>query len=152
GPATQASAKKSKRYGIEATLISYDKERQVVRAKVMSNKVRGFGGSNAGGRAPKDVQVRKEMDFAVKPDGSVLTRTVIKAVSGAGLDNSGTQEGFERAIGAVPRDKPVVFSIERNAAAKSDPSAPAFRLKTLIIRLSEEELLRRFEEMTEEVN
>ncbi|MCG8590354.1 MAG: hypothetical protein MJE66_13780, partial [Proteobacteria bacterium] len=47
GPATQASAKKSKRYGIEATLISYDKERQVVRAKVMSNKVRGFGGSNA---------------------------------------------------------------------------------------------------------
>lgn len=148
GVAPEAEARKSKRYGIEGEFVSYDPEREVFLVKVLSRETRRFGGSVAGDEAPESLPVREEVEFAVKPEGSVLSRTVIKAVDGTGLDNSGTREGFERAVAAIPSDKRLVFSIEENGAAGGD--TPAYRIRTVIIQLSEAELRQRFEELTSE--
>jgi hypothetical protein len=148
GLASEAEARKSKRYGIEGEFVSYDAERQVFRVKVLSRETRRFGGSVAGEEAPESLPVREEVEFSVKPEGSVLSRTVIKAVDGTGLDNSGTQEGFERAVAAIPSDKRLVFSIEKNGAASK--GAPEYRIRTVIIQLSEAELRQRLEEFLED--
>jgi hypothetical protein len=144
-----AGAKKDRRFGIEGKFLSYDQASQTFKIYVTSNRSSGFGGSVAGGKAPSDVKVRKEMTLAVQPTGSVLQRTVIKSAEGTGLDISGTQEGFSRAVRAIPVEYRVTFSIERNPKARSDPEEPAYQLKTVIIQLSPEELERRWREFAE---
>jgi hypothetical protein len=99
----------------------------------------------------EDIRQRQERDFAVKATGSVLSRTVIKSMEGTGLDNTGTEAGFNKAVTAIPPDRTLAFSIEKNADHKKDTSAPEYRLKTVVIQLSEAELMERFESMTEEV-
>jgi len=143
-----AEAGRSQRFGIEGRLVDYDPERQVFRVFVLSREAGGFGGSTVGGRAPDDVEEREEMEFAVQPEGSVLSRTVIKSMRGTGLDNSGTQEGFSRAVEAIPTDRPLALSIERNRGAGE--GEPAYKLKTVIIRLTEAEMRQRMEELLED--
>jgi len=143
-----AEAGRAKRFGIEGRLVGYDPDRQVFRIFVLSREAGGFGGSTVGGRAPDDVEERAEMEFAVQPEGSVLSRTVIKSMRGTGLDNSGTQEGFSRAVEAIPTDRPLALSIEENRGAGE--GEPAYRLKTVIIRLTEAEMRRRMEELLED--
>ena len=145
-----AEAKKAKRYGIEGKFISYDQASQTFTVLVLSRSAPGFGGSTVGGKAPKDVGVREERAFAVKPEGSVLSRTVIKSSKGTGLDNSGTQDGFTRAVAAIPTDRALAFSIERNAAHEKDESAPAYRIKTVVIKLTDAEIMRRLNELFED--
>lgn len=145
-----AHAKKSKRYGIEGKFISYDQERQVFTVLVLSRKAGGFAGSTVGGPAPKDVKPKEEMELAVKPEGSVLSRTVIKSSEGTGLDKTGTQEGFSKAVTAIPTDRALALSIEPNPAAKSNPEAPRYKLLTMIIKLTEAELRERFREFLED--
>lgn len=140
----------SRRYGIEGKLLGYDESRQVFRVLVLSRTAGGFGGSTVGGRAPSDVKPKEEMELAVKPEGSVLTRTVIKASDGTGLDKTGTQEGFRRAVQAIPRDRALALSIEPNPAARRSEGAPPYRLLTVIIRLTEEEIRERLERLLEE--
>ena len=147
GPAL--AKKEARRYGIEGKFLSYDQESQTFKVYVTSNRSRGFGGSIAGAKAPSDVKPRKEMTLSVKPAGSVLSRTVIKSVSGTGLDVSGTQEGFSSAVKAIPRDYRVTFSITRNPEARSNPDKPAYQIKTVIIQLSPEELEERWRKFSE---
>jgi hypothetical protein len=148
-----AQAKKSKRYGIEGKFLSYDQDRQVFTVLVLSRRAGGFGGGSiVGGPAPKDVEPKAEMELAVKPEGSVLSRTVIKSSEGTGLDKTGTQEGFSQAVSAIPTDRALAFSIEPNPAAKSNPDAPRYRLLTLIIKLTEAEIQQRFREFLEAVD
>lgn len=147
-----AHAKKSKRYGIEGKFISYDPERQVFTVLVLSRRAGGFGGSTVGGPAPQDVEPKAEMELAVKPEGSVLSRTVIKSSEGTGLDKTGTQEGFSKAVTAIPTDRALALSIEPNPAAKSNPNAPRYRLLTMIIKLTEAEIQQRFREFLEAVD
>ena len=147
GPAP--AKKEVRRYGIEGKFLSYDQESQTFKIYVTSNRAPSFGGSIAGAKAPADVKPRKEMTLSVKPTGSVLSRTVIKSVSGTGLDVSGTQEGFNRAVKAIPRDYRVTFSITRNPEARSNPDKPAYHANTVIIQLSPEELEERWRKFSE---
>jgi hypothetical protein len=148
GPA-DARRGKDKRYGIEGKFLSYDEQRQVFTVLVTSREAKGFGGSTVGGKAPKDVEPGKEREFAVKPEGSVLSRTVIKSVKGTGVDNTGTQEGFRKAVKAIPTDRALAISIEKNLAHERDPSAPEYLIKTLVIKMTEEEIQRRLKEFLE---
>jgi hypothetical protein len=143
--AAPAGAKEeAKRYGIRGVVTAYDEARNVFKVDVKSNEAPSFGGSTAGGKAPSDVEIGKEMEFAVKPEGTVLTRTVIKSTKGTGLDLSGTAEGFKKATELIPKDRPVVLSIEKNAAG-----TPPYKIQTVFIPLSDEEIQRRIREFTE---
>ena len=122
-----AKPKKAKRYGIEGRFLGYDEERQVFKILVTSREAKGFGGSTVGGKAPNDIEPRKERDFAVAPEGSVLSRTVIKSVKGTGVDNTGTQEGFRQAVKVIPTDRTLALSIEKNAEHQANPGAPEYR-------------------------
>ena len=68
-PATEAGARKSKRFGIAGMVVSYDEERQVMVVKVLKTKVAGryASGNTVGGKAPSDIKRRKEYEFAVEP-------------------------------------------------------------------------------------
>jgi hypothetical protein len=145
-----AAGGKAKRYGIEGKFVSYDQATQTFVIFVTSRKAGGFGGSTVGGEAPDDIAPRKERVFAVKPEGSVLSRTVIKSSKGTGLDNSGTQAGFNRAVSAIPEDRVLALSIEKNAAHESNSDAPEYRIKTMVLRMTEEELRARWEELLQD--
>jgi hypothetical protein len=145
-----AKAKQAKRYGIEGKFLGYDEEQQVFKVLVTSREAKGFGGSTVGGKAPKDIEPGKERDFAVTPEGSVLSRTVIKSVKGTGVDNTGSQEGFRQAVKAIPTDRSLALSIEKNAKHEANPDAPEYTIKTLVIKMTEEEIRRRLEELLED--
>lgn len=145
--AVPAHAKEAKRYGIRGVFLNWDEARNVFKIDVKSNEAPNFGGSTAGDKAPSDVEIGKQMELSVKPEGSVLSRTVIKSTKGTGLDNSGTLAGFRSAVGMIPADRPVVFSIEKNEPAVA--GKPAYRLQTVFIPLSDEEIERRRKEFTE---
>jgi hypothetical protein len=142
-PAAHA-AKKSKRYGLEARLVEYDAARDVFKLEVVKTKVSGgFGtGGVAGDPAPGSIKAGATLDFQVVPEGSVLRRTVIKGSKGGGLDNSGTREGFARAVSVIPKDRPVVVSFEENPGG----GAP-WIVRMVLIRLSPEEIRQRLEEL-----
>jgi hypothetical protein len=145
-----AKPRKAKRYGIEGKFVAYDEAEQVFKILVTSREAKGFGGSTVGGKAPKDIEPGKERDFAVSPEGSVLSRTVIKSVKGTGVDNTGTQEGFRRAVQAIPTDRALAISIERNADHEADLAAPEYRIKTLVIQMTEAEIRKRLEEVLQD--
>lgn len=145
-----AKPKKAKRYGIEGKFISYDEEQQVFKILVTSREAKGFGGSTVGGKAPEDIEPGKELNFAVKPEGSVLSRTVIKSVKGTGLDNTGTEEGFRKAVNAIPTDRALALSIEKNVAHGANPDRPEYALKTLVIQMTEAEIRERMEELLQD--
>jgi hypothetical protein len=146
----QAKPRKAKRYGIEGKFLGYDETRQIFKILVTSREAKGFGGSTVGGKAPSDIEPREERDFAVQPEGSVLSRTVIKSVKGTGVDNTGTQEGFRQAVKAIPTDRTLALSIEKNADHEANPEAPEYRLKTLIIMMTEAEIRARLEEILQD--
>jgi hypothetical protein len=139
-----AAKKGPQRYGIEGVLVSYDEGRDVAVVRVVNTKVTGgFGtGGIAGDPAPSSVKSGSELEFQVVPEGSVLRRTIIKGQRGGGLDNSGTKEGFKRALAVVPKDRPVVISFEENKGG-----SPAYTIKLVQIRLSEEEIRARLREL-----
>jgi hypothetical protein len=143
GPAL--AAKKPKRYGLEAKLVEYDAARDVFKMQIVKTKVSGgFGtGGVAGDPAPDAIKAGSTLEFKVVPEGSVLRRTVIKGSKGGGLDNTGTREGFERAVGVIPKDRPVVVSFEENPGGGN----PAWIVRMVLIRLSPEEIRQRLEEM-----
>jgi len=147
---THAKPKTAKRYGIEGKFLGYDEEQQVFKVLVTSREAKGFGGSTVGGKAPKEITPGKERAFAVTPEGSVLSRTVIKSVKGTGVDNTGTQEGFRRAVKAIPTDRALALSIERNADHEADLAAPEYRIKTLVIQMTEAEIRKRLEEVLQD--
>jgi hypothetical protein len=147
---THAKPKTAKRYGIEGKFLGYDEQQQVFKILVTSREAKGFGGSTVGGKAPKDIEPGKERDFAVTPEGSVLSRTVIKSVKGTGVDNTGTQEGFRKAVKAIPTDRSLALSIERNVDHEADLAAPEYRIKTLVIQMTEAEIRKRLEEVLQD--
>lgn len=143
--ASPATAKEeAKRYGIRGVVLSYDEARGIFTVDVKSNEAPNFGGSTAGGKAPSDVEIGKEMEFLVKPEGTVLSRTVIKSTKGTGLDLSGTAEGFKKAAELIPKDRAVVLSIEKNPSGM-----PLYKIQTIFIPLTDEEIERRLREFTE---
>ena len=146
--AAPAGAKEeAKRYGIKGVFREYDAERNVFKVDVTANEAKNFGGSTAGDKAPADVEIGKPMELAVKPEGSVLSRTVIKSTKGTGLDNSGTPEGFKKAVDLIPTDRAIVLSISKNELAAGD--APKYKLQTAFIPLTDAEIERRIKEFTE---
>lgn len=141
-----AAPKKGKRHGIEGRILSFVSEQDQLVVKVSKTKVSGGGGLGrvAGAPAPKSVKRGQELTFAVVPEGSVLRRTVVKSIKGGGL-NKGTRESFVQALGTVPEDRDVIFSFEKNPSGD-----PEFVLKMIQIRMTEEELERRFNEISVE--
>jgi hypothetical protein len=141
--AAPAGAKdEPKRYGLEGNLVEYDAAKDVFKLKVVGTNVSGFGGNTAGAPAPKPIKAGDTMEMAVVPEGSVLKRTVIKGSKGGGLDNTGTKEGFARAVNAIPKDRAVVFSFEENTGA-----TPPYVIRMVQIRMSQEELEKRLREL-----
>ena len=145
---------KSTRYGIEGKILDYDSSKNTVKVEIKATKVSGgFGtGGVAGKKPPKKLGLKRgqERDFQVQPEGSVLRRTVIKAMDGSGLDTTGTRAGFEKALAMIPSDRAVVISFEQNDKAAVGNGAPDFRIKMIQIRLTEEELRERFEAISVE--
>jgi len=142
-----AAPKDAKRYGIKGVFREYDAAKNVFKIDVTSNETTNFGGSTAGDKAPSDVEIGKPMELAVNPEGSVLSRTVIKSTQGTGLDNTGTADGFAKAVKLIPSDRSIIFSISKNESAAS--GAPAYRLNTAFIPLTDAEIQRRIKEFTE---
>jgi hypothetical protein len=136
------AAAEAKRYGIEGVLVDYDEANSVFKIKVTSPKVTGgFGTGGIAGDPPSGIKAGDEIVFQVVPEGSVLKRTVIKASKGGGLDNTGTKEGFKKAVALIPKDRPVVLSFEEQG------KDPKYLLKMVQIRLSPEEIATRLREM-----
>jgi hypothetical protein len=69
---------------------------------------------------------------------------VVKSIQGGGLNN-GSRESFLQALEAIPKDRDVIFSFEKNPKAP-----PEFALKMIQIRMTEEELEARLEEISVE--
>lgn len=148
-PAVNAfAAKKGKRYGLEGRLLEYDQDTNVMKVKVVKTKVSGGAGTGrvAGKPAPRSIKRGSDIEFLVVPSGSVLKRTVIKNLNGGGLDTTGTKEGFLKALEMVPRDKNVIFSFEKNQAK----GGPAWDLRIIQLRMTEEEAEARLQKMEEE--
>lgn len=145
--ATPALAKEAKRYGIKGVFREYDEARSVFKVDVTANEAPSFGGSTAGGKAPGDVKSGEPLELLVKPEGSVLSRTVIKSTQGTGLDNSGTADGFKKAVALIPTDRAIIFSIEKNEGAAA--GAPPYRLQTAFIPITDAEAERRLRAFTE---
>lgn len=146
-PAGGAVAKKKgSRFGLEGRVVEYDEGRGVLVVKVVKTKVSGGAGTGAvaGKPAPKSFKRGSNVEFAVVPEGSVLKRTVIKNKDGGGLDTTGTKAGFLKALAMVPKDSNVVFSFEK--AAKPVAGGPEWDLRIIQVRISEEELERRWQE------
>ena len=139
-----AAPKRSKRHGIEGKIVRFEEDKDVLVVNVVKTKVGGIGGSGAGAPAPKSMKRGSEVSFAVVPEGSVLRRTVVKSIKGGGL-NKGSRESFVAALAAVPTDRNVIFSFEENPKAP-----PEFVLKMIQIRMTEEELEARFNEISVE--
>ena len=136
----------TKRFGIEGKLLDYDEARSVFKIKVVQPKVSGgFGMGGVAGKPPSGIAKGDELEFAVVPEGSVLSRTVIKGSKGGGLDNTGTKDGFKRAVAVIPRDREVVLSFEDNP--KKGDGVPKYILKMVQIRLTPEEIAERLREM-----
>ena len=151
-PPMEAAAKKSKRYGIEGFIRGYDEEKQTFRVKVIETKVIGrfATGNPVGGKAPKDIKRGKEYEFAIEPEGSILRRTVIRAETGAGLDLSGTQEGFTKAFAKIPTDRLTLMSLEDNSPEAIEEGAPKYKIMLVQIQMTLEELIRRWEKISVE--
>ena len=150
-PDAAAQPKAAKRYGIEGEVVRFDAARDVLVVKVVRTQVSGLpGGNTVGGPAPDSIERLAEVEFAVEPEGSVLRRTVVKARTGGGLDNSGTREGFRRALSAIPGGRSVIFSFEENESAAVAKGEPAFRLRLIQIQMTEDEIRRRFEQISVE--
>lgn len=150
--AAEAGAKQNKRFGIEGWVQGYDEANKVLTVKVLETNVAGrfASGNTVGGKAPSDVKRMSEMEFAVEPTGSVLRRTVVKGLTGGGLDPKGTPEGFKKALTAVPEDRPVVMSAEANDPAKVKAGAPKYKILMIQIQYTEEELRERFDKISVE--
>ena len=150
-PAGGAFAKKGgTRFGLEGRIVEFDESRDVLVVKVVKTKVSGAAGTGrvAGKPAPKSFKRGAEVEFAVVPEGSVLRRTVIKNQDGAGLDTTGTKEGFVKALAMVPGGKNVVFSFEK--AKKPAKGEPEWALRIIQLRITEEEWEARLQLMEEQ--
>jgi hypothetical protein len=146
-----AKPKAAKRYGLEGEVVRFDEARDVLVVKVMRTQVSGLpGGNTVGGPAPDSIERLSNVEFAVEPEGSVLRRTVIKARTGGGLDNKGTREGFARALQAIPEGRSVIFSFEENEPAAVAKGEPGWRLRLIQIQMTEDEIRRRFEQISVE--
>jgi hypothetical protein len=53
-------------------------------------------------------------------------------------------------VKVIPTDRALALSIEKNAAPEADPAAPEYRIKTLVIKMTEEEISRRWEELLQD--
>lgn len=143
---------KSKRFGIEGDLVRYDEAREVFVVKVVETNVKGRGlsGNTVGAPAPSQIQRGQEVEFQVVPEGSVLSRTVIKSQRGGGLDTSGTKQGFVRAVKQLPNDRSLVISFEANDPKQVAKGAPDWRIVMIQILLTEQELRERFDRISKE--
>jgi hypothetical protein len=146
-----ARPKPTKRYGLEGEVVRFDDARDVLVVKVTRTQVAGLpGGNTVGGPAPDSIKRLSEVEFSVEPEGSVLRRTVVKARTGGGLDNSGTRDGFRRALAAIPNGRSVIFSFEENEPAAVAKGEPDYRLRLIQIQMTEDEIRRRFEQISVE--
>ena len=82
------------------------------------------------------------------PDTQRPARTFEQMLSG--LDTTGTQDGFNRAVTAIPTDRALAFSIEKNADHERNAAKPEYRIKTIIIQLTQAELEARMAALLED--
>jgi len=150
--AGDAEAKKKKRFGIEGAIVSYDEDAKVLTVKVRETKVEGrfASGNTVGAKAPRDIKRHAEAQFAVEPTGSVLRRTVVKGLTGGGLDTEGTPAGFKKALSVIPAGRIVGMSLEDNDPAAVEKGAPKYKLLLIQIQATEEELREHFERISVE--
>lgn len=141
-PAT--SGPRGDRYGMMGRILAYDRERQLVRVKVMDTSIPETFNA-VGKRPPNDIRPGGSYTFAVQPEGSVLSRTVIKTRKGWAADNSGTQEGFDRAMASLPDDRLLGLSIAKNPE-KGD--VPTYKLMLIHVPITREEFMERLDAIT----
>jgi hypothetical protein len=151
--APAAAAKPGKRFGIEGEIVGYDEAARVLTVRVVETNVQGrsLSGNTVGGRAPSDIDRMQEHRFAVEPEGSVLRRTVIKDTNGTGLDKSGTPEGFRDALARIPKDRPAVMSCESTDPKLVARGAPKYKILMIQLQYTMDELIERWERISEEV-
>ena len=139
-----ADASPRERYGVMGKILGYDASTQTVRVKVLETKIpENF--NTVGKRPPKDIRSGGKYTFAVKPEGSVLSRTVIKTRMGWAADNTGTQEGFARAMESLPDDRLLGLSLAKNAAGDG---APDYKLMLIHVPYTREEFMKRLDAVT----
>ncbi|MGH0028628.1 MAG: hypothetical protein ACQGVC_02470 [Myxococcota bacterium] len=134
------------RYGVMGRILAYDKEHQRVRVKVMETSIPS-GWNTVGKKPPKDIRVGKKYTFTVQPEGSVLSRTVIKTQKGWAADKKGTQEGFDKAMASLPDDRLLGMSLARTSAKGEEP---AYKLMLIHVPYTREEFEERLAEVTVE--
>lgn len=143
--AASTNASPRGRYGVMGKILSYDAAKQVVLVKVMETKIPDVFNS-VGKRPPKDIKSGKSYTLAVQPEGSVLIRTVVKTRKGWAADKKGTQEGFDRAIAALPDDRLLGLSLAMNP--KDGEGAPTYKLMLIHVPYTQEEFMERLDSVT----
>lgn len=142
--ALSATSAPRDRYGVMGRILAYDRERQLVRVRVVETSIPET--FNAVGKSPpNDIRAGGSYTFSVQPEGSVLSRTVIKTRKGWAADNSGTQEGFDRAMASLPDDRLLGLSIARNPE-KGD--VPPYKLMLIHVPITREEFMERLDAIT----
>ncbi len=144
--AAVADAKPPDRYGAMGRILDYDPEKLVVRVKVVETRIPDWA-NHVGKRPPKEIRPGREYVFSVRPEGSVLNRTIIRTQKGTTLDRTASREGFNRAIAALPDDRLLGISIAPTPGADGEPS---YKVMMIQIPRTLEEAMRRFEEVSVE--
>ena len=144
--AASAGAAERGRYGVMGKIIGYNRDKQIVRVKVMETNIPATFNS-VGKSPPKDIRSGGKYTFSVQPEGSVLNRTVIKTRMGWAADKKGTQEGFDRAIASLPDDRLLGLSLAVNPA-KGD--GPTYKLMLIHVPYTREEFMKRLDAVTVE--
>ena len=142
GVAAAAHASSRDRYGVMGKVLGYDRDRQVVRVKVVETTIPETFNS-VGKRPPRDIKAGGRYTLAVEPEGSVLRRTVIKTRKGWAADKKGTQAGFDRAMASLPDDRLLGLSL-----AKNPGDGPDYKLMLIHVPFTREEFMERLEAVT----
>lgn len=132
------------RYGVMGKILAYDSERKLVRVGVVETSIPQTFNA-VGGSPPNDIRAGSSYTFAVQPEGSVLSRTVIKTRKGWAADNSGTQEGFDRAMASLPDDRLLGLSFAENP---EEGDVPPYKLMLIHIPITREEFMERLDAIT----
>lgn len=142
--ALPAASSSRDRYGVMGRILAYDRDRQLVRVRVVETRIPET--FNAVGKSPpNDIRAGGRYTFSVQPEGSVLSRTVIKTRRGWAADKTGTQEGFDRAMASLPDDRLLGLSIAKNP---EEGDVPPYKLMLIHVPITREEFMERLDEIT----
>lgn len=146
--AAAAVAAPKERYGLMGRIEGYDAENQTITVKVVETSIPEWG-NHVGKRPPREIRPGSTHVFAVQPEGSVLTRTVIRTKEGKALEGSNTREGFAGAMQTLPDDRLLGISLSPTGG-KGDDGEPAYKVMMIQIPRTMAEVMKRLDEVSVE--